>query len=275
MTLRDAIAQSINVPSVKVLYLAGIRDTLELAKSMGISTLSNPNQYGLTLVLGGGEVELLDMTSAYGAFAQDGMHYQPTAVVKIEDGSGNVIEDNSQPSGTQVLTPQVAQEINDVLSDPVARAPLGENTLFSFPGNDVAIKTGTTNDYRDAWTIGYTPNLAVGVWAGNNDNSSMVKRVSGFIVGPMWSQFMRYALSKTEPQAFDRSTVDNSSLKPILRGQWQTPGSDGQLHEILYWVDKTNPQGPQPINPAVDPQFNAWEVGLQTWLVPHPGGGSQ
>ncbi len=132
---------------------------------MGISTLSNSNQYGLTLVLGGGEVTLLDMTGAYAAFANNGIHYQPSAVLKIEDSSGNVIEDNTDASGSQVLDPTVAQEINDVLSDPVARAPLGENSLFNF-GQDVAVKTGTTNDYRDAWTIGYTPNIAVGVLGG-------------------------------------------------------------------------------------------------------------
>ncbi len=165
MTLRDAIAQSINVPSVKLLYLAGISNSLQLAKSMGISTLGNPNQYGLTLVLGGGEVNLLEMSSAYGTFATDGTHYGTTAILKIEDANGKVIEDDSQPAGTQVLQPQVAQEINDVLSDPVARAPLGENSLVSFAGYDVAVKTGTTNNYRDAWTIGYTPNLVVGIWA--------------------------------------------------------------------------------------------------------------
>ncbi|HEV8666551.1 MAG TPA: transglycosylase domain-containing protein, partial [Candidatus Paceibacterota bacterium] len=132
MTLRDAIAQSINVPSVKLLYLTGIANSLQLAKSMGISTLGNPNQYGLTLVLGGGEVNLLDMTSAYGTFATNGTHYPTTSIIKIEDANGNVIEDDSQPAGTQVLQPQVAEEVNDVLSDPVARAPLGENSLVSF-----------------------------------------------------------------------------------------------------------------------------------------------
>ena len=265
MTLRDAIAQSINVPAVKVLYLAGMADTLQLAKSMGISTLGDPNQYGLTLVLGGGEVTLLDMSSAYGAFAQNGTHYPPVSVLKIEDQNGNVIEDNTQPSGAQVLSPTVAEEINDVLSDPVARAPLGENALVSFPGYDVAVKTGTTNNYRDAWTIGYTPNLVVGVWAGNNDNTPMVKKVSGFIVGPMWHQFMQYALAQRPAQYFTRAAVDESGLKPQMRGIWQVPGSDGQLHELLYWVDKNNPLGPPPTDPAQDPQFIFWDTAVQLW----------
>ncbi len=266
MTLRDAIAQSINVPSVKVLYLAGIADTLQLAKSMGISTLGDANQYGLTLVLGGGEVNLLEMSSAYGAFATDGTHYQPTAVLKIEDSNGAVIEDNSQTAGTQVLDPQVAEEINDILSDPVARAPLGENSLVSFPGYDVAVKTGTTNNYKDAWTIGYTPNLVVGIWAGNNDNTPMTHQVSGFIVGPMWHQFMAYALPTRPTQYFTRSTADTSGLKPILQGVWQIPGSDGALHEILYWLNKNDPTGST--TPDLnDSQYNLWETGLQAWIA--------
>lgn len=276
MILRNALAQSINVPSVKVLYLAGIADTLRLAKSMGISTLSDPNQYGLTLVLGGGEVTLLDMTSAYGAFAQDGILYAPLSVLKVEDSAGSVIEDNSQPSGNQVLTPDIAEKINDILSDPVARAPLGENDLLTFPGRDVAVKTGTTNDYKDAWTIGYTPNLAVGIWAGNNDNKSMVKKVSGFIVGPAWHEFMQYALAKIPDESFARTESSTAGLKPVLRGIWQGENTYVQngiefvtqsVHEILNWVDKDNPNGPIPQNPSDDSQYNLWEVPVRAWAL--------
>ncbi len=259
MSLREALAQSINVPAVKVLYLAGINDVLKLSKAMGLTTLGQADQYGLTLVLGGGEVSLLEMTSAYGAFAQNGTHFPSLAVLKIEDSVGHVIEDNTEAIGSQVLAQHAAEDINDILSDPVARAPLGENSLFAFPGRDVAMKTGTTNDYRDAWTVGYTPNLAVGVWAGNNDNSSMVKRVSGFIVGPAWSEFMNYALTKVPAESFTRTETDTSQLKPVLRGQWQVPGSDGQIHEILYWVNKADPLGPAPSNPNTDSQFRLWD----------------
>ena len=265
INLRDAIAQSRNIPSVKVLYLAGIADTLRLAKSMGISTLGDPNQYGLTLVLGGGEVTLLDMTNAYATFAENGIHYNPVSVLQIKDANGNIIEDNTQQQGTQVLPVPIAQDINDILSDPVARAPLGENDLLGFPGHDVAVKTGTTNNYKDAWTIGYTPSIAVGMWVGNNDNTPMVKKVSGFIVGPMWHEFMQYALSTESNQAFTRTETDTSGLKPIIRGIWQNPGSDGKLHDILYWVNKNDPTGPIPTNPASDPQFTYWDGPVQTW----------
>jgi 1A family penicillin-binding protein len=278
MTMRDAIAQSINVPSVKTLYLAGIADTLQLAKSMGITTLGDANQYGLTLVLGGGEVTLLQMSSAYGAFATNGTHYPTTPILQIKDANGNIIEDDTQQQGTQVMPATIAEEMNDVLSDPVARAPLGENDNLSFPGRDVAVKTGTTNNYRDAWTIGYTPNLVVGVWAGNNDNTPMVKKVSGFIVGPEWHDFMVYALAKTPAQYFTRATVDESNLKPVLRGVWQ--GDQTQIvngreivtqsvHEILNWVDTSDPNGSIPTNPQSDPQYLLWDLPVRNWAAAH------
>lgn len=274
MTLRNALAQSINIPAVKVLYLAGINDTLRLAKSMGISTLGTADRYGLTLVLGGGEVTLLDMTSAYGVFATNGTRYAPTAVLQIKDRSGTVIEDNTQPTGTQVLAPGIAEKINDVLSDPVARAPLGVNESLQFAGHEVAVKTGTTNDYRDAWTIGYTPNIVVGIWGGNNDNSSMVKKVSGLIVGPMWHDVMQYALQKFPSPSFTRSEDTDATVKPVLRGVWQVPGRDGAIHEILYWVDKNDPLGPSPSNPAQDPQFNFWDIPVRSWAQSHAMGGA-
>lgn len=292
MTMRNAIAQSINVPSIQVLYLAGIADTLQLAKLMGISTLGDPNRYGLTLVLGGGEVTLLDMVSAYGGFAQNGVHYPPSAILKVEDGQGTVIEDNAEPQGgSQVLDPRVAQQINDVLSDNVARAPLGENDIFGFGSRDVAVKTGTTNNYRDAWTIGYTPNIVVGVWAGNNDNTPMEKRVSGFIVGPAWSEVMRYALGKLPIESFSRSDIQQyTNTKPVMNGIWQggawAPGGGGvicDVHSILYWVDKKNPTGPSPGGGSQDSQFRYWEYPVQIWaaqngcapgtVVPIGGGG--
>ncbi len=268
MTLRNAIAQSINVPSVKVLYLAGLADTLQLAKSMGISTLGDPGQYGLTLVLGGGEVTPLEMTSAYGTFANNGMHYPTTAVLQIKDAGGAVIEDNNQPTGTQVLPTTVAEKINDILSDNVARAPLGENEYLNFPGSDVAVKTGTTNNYRDAWVIGYSPNLAVGAWAGNNNNTPMAKKVGGLIVAPFWHEFMAYALTKRPRESFPREEFAPSP-KPALNGAWPIRGADGAPHEILYWVDRGDPTGLPPLNPASDSQFHLWDPPVQNWVAAH------
>ena len=138
----------------------------------------------------------------------------------------------------------------------------------------MAVKTGTTNNYKDAWTVGYTPNLVVGIWAGNNDNTSMTHQVSGFIVGPMWNKFMNYVLPTRTTQYFTRTTIDESNLKPILRGQWQTPGSDGALHEILYWLNKNDPTGPTPADPT-DPQYSLWETGLSLWLTHNTPAGLQ
>lgn len=277
ITMRNALAQSINVPAVKTIYLAGLTDTLRLAKAMGISTLGDPGRYGLTLVLGGGEVTLLDMSSAYGVFATDGVRVPPISVLRIEDTNGTIVESNEATQGTQVLERDVAQKINDVLSDQVARGPLtGGSNIFNFPGRDVALKTGTTNDYRDAWTIGYTPNLVVGTWAGNNDNTSMEKRVSGFIVGPIWSEFMNYALTKTPNNAFTRNESSSNQLKPVLRGVWEgnkveerngKEYVEQEVHSILHWVQKNNPNGPVPENPADDSQYVYWETPVRAWAL--------
>jgi 1A family penicillin-binding protein len=284
VTLRNALAQSLNVPSVKLLYLTGINSAIQTAKAFGVTTLKDASQYGLTLVLGGGEVRLLDMVSGYGTFATNGYHFEPHAILEVDDANGNII-DRPVPSGSQVLPEYVAMEINDVLSDNTARIPAyGANSPLYFPGRDVAVKTGTTNDSRDAWIIGYTPNLVVGAWAGNNDNSPMVKKVAGQIVAPMWNEFMQGAIATRTPESFTRQETDESGLPPILRGIWQ--GGDvsqqgdqeiisGGVHSILYWIDKDNPTGGRPANPGNDPQFRYWEYGVRIWAENNGYGGNQ
>lgn len=289
MTLRDSLAQSINVPSVKILYLAGIKDSIELAKSMGITSLGSANDYGLTLVLGGGEVSLLEMTSAYGVFATEGYKNNYTGILKVEDKSGNILEE-IKPRPIQVLDSEVSRKISDILSDNVARTPLyGANSVINFPGRDVAVKTGTTNDYRDAWIIGYTPSIVVGTWAGNNNNAQMAKKVSGLIVAPMWRAFMDEVLKTVPNETFTPPQKEDSyDIKPVLRGKWQggisninpdmlnnpdfTYGSiqeviSGGVHSILYWVNKDDPRGPIPSNPGSDSQFERWEYGVRLWAT--------
>lgn len=291
ITLRSALAQSINIPSIEVLYLAGIRDSINLATDMGISTLADPDRYGLTLVLGGGEVSLLDMTGAYAVFANDGVKVPPHDILKIEDGNGKIIYSYA-PEIKKVLEQNIARKISDVLSNNEARSPsYGYGSPLYFPGYDVAAKTGTTNDYRDAWIIGYSPRVAVGAWAGNNDNSPMEKRVAGFIVAPMWNAFMQEVLKSEPVSHFKKPDEDSeSALKPVLRGVWQggesyfidtrtgqyanasTPDEYKQekiipnVHSILYWVNKGNPMGPKPDHPEIDSQFNLWEVPIQKWV---------
>jgi len=219
ITLRNALAQSINIPAIKTLYLAGIRDSINLATDMGIGSLADPDRYGLTLVLGGGEVSLLDMTGAYAVFANNGIKVPPHDILKIEDSDGKTIYSYT-PIQKEVLEPDVAQKISDVLSDNEARSPsYGYSSPLYFPGYDVAAKTGTTNDYRDAWIIGYSPRVALGAWAGNNDNTSMEKKVAGFIVAPMWNAFMQEIL-RSEPVSYFKKPADEPdlTLKPVFRG---------------------------------------------------------
>ncbi len=200
VTLRQALAQSLNVPSVKVLaYLAGQEDSIKTAKEIGITTLNkDPSFYGLSIVLGGGEVRLLDMVASYSVFAAKGKKHDPVSVLKIENNEGRVIERTSRGS-RKVLSEDVCELITDILSDNRARAPMfGSNSLMHFENYQVAAKTGTTNDYKDAWIIGYTPSLSVGVWAGNNDNTSMAKQPGLVIAGPIWRQFLNYSLPLIE-----------------------------------------------------------------------------
>lgn len=264
MSLRSALAQSINIPAIKTLYLAGIKDALATAHDLGIHGLDDPNRYGLTLVLGGGEVSPLDMTGAYATFANDGVRNDPTPFISVADKNGVVLESYT-PNPVRALEPQIARTISDVLSDNVARTPsYGASSPLLIPGRDVAVKTGTTNDYKDAWIMGYAPNLAVGVWAGNNNNTPMEKKVAGFIVAPLWHDFVVKALATLPKEYFPSPDPIFPTLKPALRGQWQNPAG---IHEILYWVDKNDPLGPPPAHPENDPQYTLWETPVQRWLA--------
>lgn len=276
VTMKNALAQSLNIPAVKALYLAGIKDSIKLARDFGITTLSDPNRYGLTLVLGGGEVKLVDMVSAYSVFASEGVKHEQASILRIEDSNGNIIEE-FKPQETRVIDRNVTLQISDILSDNVARTPLyGANSPMNFPGRDVAAKTGTTNDRRDAWIVGYTPNLVVGAWAGNNDNRSM-NEISGLIITPMWRAFMDFALAKRPEETFPEPTVTTSS-KPVLNGVWFntdsfTDGGDipslggalSDVHSILHYVNKDDPTGPYPSNPTQDPQYRLWEYPVSVW----------
>ncbi len=262
MTFTTALAQSINIPAVKALYLAGIPNVISLATSMGITTIGDPKQYGLSFALGAAEVRLLDLVSAYGVFAYDGIRQPPTGILSITDGTGRVLEEYKD-NPTQVLPPDVARSMSSMLSNNEARFPeYPPVNPLHFDGYDVAVKTGTTNDYRDAWTVGYSPNIVVGVWAGNNDNSPMVKEIAGYIVAPMWHEFMQYALSKYPQSYFGEAPGVPDSAPAALHGI-----SGG--HDILYWVNKDNPLAPA-TNPSSDPQFARWEFSIGAWASPQP-----
>lgn len=272
MTFETALAQSINIPALKVLYLVGFRNAINLAKSFGLTTLGDPDQYGLTLVLGGGEVRLLDLVGAYSTFANDGIKNVPTGLLEISDSGDNIIYAYGA-SPSRVIPESIARDMSAMLSDDPARFPeYPRNSILTIPSYEVAVKTGTTDDTRDAWVIGYTPSVAVGVWAGNNDNSPMVKSIAGFIAAPMWHEAMAYALSKYPRKYFGEPSPIYPNVPPMLQGNWYVPDSNGNVvpHSLLYWTNKNDPYAPPPLSSSDDPQFGYWEYGVGAWYAKHP-----
>ncbi|HLN18947.1 MAG TPA: penicillin-binding transpeptidase domain-containing protein, partial [Patescibacteria group bacterium] len=203
VTMRQALCNSLNIPAVKTLYLAGIKDTIFTAQKMGITTLNTPDRYGLALVLGGAEVTLLDETSAYGVFANDGKRNPATGFLKIMDSSGNTIYTPS-PKNDQVIHPQIARKIDSILSDNGARSMVfGTGSKLYIPGRTVAAKTGTTQDFHDAWIVGFTPSIVTGVWAGNNDNTAMNSGADGsYVAAPIWNSYMSQILASYSDETF-------------------------------------------------------------------------
>ncbi len=196
LQVRYALGSSINVPAVKMLALVGVRDMLQTGWEMGFTSLEptqeNLSRLGLSVTLGGGEVRLIDMVSAYSAFANGGYKVPPTAILKVTDKDGHVLEESKPKKGRRVLTEEQAFLINHILSDNSARLiTFGENSLINIQG--VAAKTGTTNDKRDNWTVGWTPSIVTGVWVGNNDNTPMQRVASGVSgAAPIWRRIILF-----------------------------------------------------------------------------------
>lgn len=232
VSARQSLAQSLNVPSIKVLYLAGLEEKLEnlginnflgsenvllkgleksieTAKDLGITTLNKPlSSFGPAIVLGGGEVKLLDMVLAYSVFATDGLKTPPVLILKIEDYEGKIITENKKTQ-KRVLSADVARLINNILSDNEARAPMfGARSNLYFENYQVAAKTGTTDNFRDVWAIGYTPSITVGVWAGNNNNAPLTrKRPAVTVAGPIFHNFLQDVLPKLPKEQFEPSNL--------------------------------------------------------------------
>lgn len=210
MQVRYALANSINVAAVKMLAMVGIKDVLTTANELGISSLEPTretlNRVGLSLTLGGGEVRLVELTSAYGAFMNTGYRVDPVGILKVEDANGKVLEENEPKKGRRVLSEGEAYLIADILSDNQARSEIfGTNSLLNIAGRQIAVKTGTTNDRRDNWTIGGNPQAVVGVWVGNNDNSEMREVASGVTgASPIWRRIILEALKGKSNVGFER-----------------------------------------------------------------------
>ena len=289
MTLRYALAQSVNIIAIKLLYLVGVSDSIKMAHNLGITTLKNDsNIYGLSLVIGGGETTLLDMTSVYGVFANNGIRNQTQGILSVENSTGDILE-KYENNPQQVIKADTTHVLSSILSDNDARTPaFGANSVLKVPGREVAVKTGTTNNNKDAWTIGYTPSVAVGVWVGNNDNKPM-KKGGVSLAGPIWNAVMIEALKTLPIESFEKPAPIDQSVPPILRGFWQggntftidtisnslatefTPVetkkeiSITNVHSILYWIDKSKPLETKTSATNSDSQYKNWEYGVQKW----------
>jgi len=288
VTMRKALQGSMNIPAVKTLYLVGEDRALKFAKELGYTTLSKRN-LGLSLVLGGGSVIPLEHINAYTTLANGGINRDPTRILKVTNSEGEILYDKKKKEGERVIDSRYTKLITDVLSDNQARSfAFGINNVLNLKNRPVAAKTGTTNDYVDAWTVGYTPNLVAGVWAGNTDNSSMKRGYGGSkVAGPIWKNFMKKALKDKQVQTFSQPPQIRAN-KPILSGKKgkmeikinretgliATSSTPDHLietktylppHSILHYVNKDNPKDPKPENPKKDPQYEIWEQAIQDW----------
>lgn len=290
VTVRTALAGSLNIPAVKMLDLVGMDTVLDLADRLGYTTLRDRSRFGLSLVLGGGEVKLLEHTSAYAAFAADGIRRPAAAILSVKDAGGTMRFEWTQPPETRVLDAEAVRTLTNILMDNDARAfTFGTNSPLAFRDRPVAAKTGTTNDYRDAWTMGYTPSLAVGVWAGNNDGKPMNRAGGTLAAAPIWRSFLDAMLKGKAVEPFPAPLPIPDDLKPVLRGVDpgvvrvridRTTGKRAteftppelveereyrELHTILHSVRRDDPRGPPPERPEDDPMYRPWEDALHAW----------
>ncbi|HAV11216.1 MAG TPA: penicillin-binding protein [Candidatus Moranbacteria bacterium] len=293
--MKEALPQSLNIPAVKTLYLAGVKDSIMMAKRLGITGLNQPDRYGLSLVLGGGEVKLLDHVSAFATIANNGVRKEKSSILRIEDSKGEVLEEYKDSQGERIVEEKYVAMLSHVLSTNEYRAPVfGSNNLLRFDDRQVAAKTGTTNEFRDGWVMGYTPGIAVGVWAGNNDNTAMKPGADGSIIAaPIWRSYLDQVLKNYAKEEFPKYEKEKIE-KPVLNGELavekdvkvcEIPDSDekyclaneycpsddvekidfANVHNILYYVNLKDPLGEYPKNPKDDAQYKNWEKGVEEW----------
>jgi 1A family penicillin-binding protein len=301
LKMKDALAMSLNVPAVETLYLAGVKESIETAHDLGITTINDPKNVGLSLVLGGGEVKLLEHVNAFATLATGGIYHPKTAILKILSPKGEVLEEYKTTEEKRVVDEKYVAMLDSIISNNDLREPVfGKNNPLRFDGRPVAAKTGTTNEWRDGWTMGYTPSLAVGVWAGNNDNAKMAEGADGvYVAAPIWRAFMDQALKNYPIEDFPKYDKEDTG-KDILDGKLELyekievceiPGKKDKYclatsacpdnkkdekkffngHTILWYVKKDDPQGDKPKNPEDDPQFKKWEEAVQDWAKKQKG----
>jgi len=251
ISLAQAFGNSINTTAVKMLANVGLKNMLQQAFEMGLTTLEptteNLRKYGLAVTLGGADVKMIELASAYGAFANGGVRVDPVGVLKVEDRNGRVLEEYRQIEGKKVMTPQEAFIISNILQNNDNRTiTFGAVNGLTIPNYQVAVKTGTTNDKKDNWTIGWTPNLLVTVWVGNNDNTPMGKVASGVSgASPIWKKIMQHTLPTRPKQDFPVPEKIVSIEVDKVSGY---AAHDGFPAQSVYFIDGTQPKINDPIH---------------------------
>lgn len=248
--MRFALGSSLNIPAVKMLARIGVKNMLTTAYNMGISTFTptdeNVNHFGLSITLGGGEVHMIELASAYSAFANGGERVDPVAILKVTDRKGKVLYENKDTMPKRVVSPEVAFIVSHMLLDNNARLmTFGPNSYLNIPGRTIAVKTGTTDDKRDNWTIGWTPSVLVATWVGNNDNSPMGNVASGVTgAAPIWRRIILEALKGKPAEDFPKPDTVSAVTIDSLGGGLPI---DGQSTRSEYFIKGTEPQGPAAI----------------------------
>ena len=244
--MRYALGNSYNIPAVKNLALVGVKDVLDMGYKMGITTWEpteeNVNSVGLSLVLGGREVRLLDLTASYATLANKGQAVDPISILKVTDSKGKTLFEYRETEGRKVLDEGIAFIISDILSDNGARtAAFGSNSVLNVSGKVVAAKTGTTDEKRDNWTVGYTPSFAVGVWVGNNDNTVMSPAVTSGVTGasPIWNKIISRVLKGKSNEPFERpSNIVQVEVDGLMAGKPR----GGSPTRKEYFISNSVPQ---------------------------------
>ncbi len=256
--MRYALANSFNIPAVEMLKINTLESMIATASSMGIRSFKDPSRYGLSLTLGGGEVTMIDMTTAFGVFANQGYRVDLHPILKVTDRNGKTLEEYKPPKspifGIKVLPSAVAWIISDILADNNARQEaFGPNSELKIGKKFVSVKTGTTNDYKDNWTIGYTPQYVVSVWVGNNDRTPMTGLVSGLTgAAPIWNKLMTHMLEGKEPRnpakptdVVTKSVCSNTGFLP------QADPANRCPTRLEYFVKGTEPKTTGPAKTSV------------------------
>lgn len=249
--VRFALGNSINMAAVKMLATVGVKEMLKTAHEMGLTNLEptqeNVNRFGLSITLGGGEVRLLDLSTAFSVFATGGVYRQPTSILRVEDVEGKVLFEQKQSRGKKVLSPEICFLISHILSDENARKDVfGPGSWLHIPGKTVAVKTGTTDDKRDNWTVGFTGSVVVGTWVGNNDNLPMDEKLASGITGaaPIWNRIMKEALRKKQDGIVEKPDKIIALEVDSLGGGLP---KEGEAKRSEYFIEGTEPIKRAPI----------------------------